>query len=98
MNKFTFNSIHHLHIKGCAMGTIFAPAYANIFKGKFEKLHIYAYIRNISTFYCRFIDNIFIFWNGTELELTKFMGNLNKHCKFEFTYSKTSITFLDTKI
>ena len=40
-------------------------------------------------------------WNGTESELIKFTDNLNqKHhtIKFEFTYSRTSITFLDTKI
>ena len=40
-------------------------------------------------------------WNGTESELIKFIDNLNqKHptIKFEFTYSRTSITFLDTKV
>ena len=40
-------------------------------------------------------------WNGTESELIKFMGNLNKKhptIKFAFTYSRTSITFLDTKV
>ena len=40
-------------------------------------------------------------WNGTESELIKFIDNLNqKHrtIKFEFTNSRTSIAFLDTKV
>ena len=35
LNNFTFNGNNHLHIKGCAMSTICAPAYANISMGKF---------------------------------------------------------------
>ena len=87
--------------KAYAMGTTCTPAYAKIFVGKFEKLHIYPYLRNFSTFYCRLIDHIFLLWNGTEYELIKFIANLKqKHptIKFEFTYSRTSITFLDTKV
>ena len=40
LNNFLFNGINYLQMKGCAMGTICAPAYANIFMGKFEKLQI----------------------------------------------------------
>ena len=86
------NGINYTQKKSCAMGTICAPAYANIFMGKFEKLHIYPYLRNFSTFYCRFIDDTFFLCNGTESELK------NPTMKFEFTYSRTSITFLDAKV
>ena len=34
LNNFIFNSINYVQIKGCAMGTITTPPYANIFKGK----------------------------------------------------------------
>ena len=47
---------------------------------------------NFSTFYCRFIDEIFFLWTGTESELK------NPTMKFEFTYSRTSITLLDAKV
>ena len=80
------------------MGTICAPTYANIFMGQFEELHIYPYFRKFSIFYCRFIDDIFFLWNGTESELIKFIHGLNqKHptIKLEFT---TIVTFLDTKV
>ena len=35
LNNFVFNCISYLQIKGCAMGTICAPAYANIFMANF---------------------------------------------------------------
>ena len=101
LNNFVFNGINYLPKKGCAMGTICAPAYANIFMEKFEKLHIYTCLRNFSTFYCRFMDNIFFLWNGTESGLIKFIDNLNQNhptIKFEFTFSKISIIFLDNKV
>ena len=87
------------YLKDCAMDTICAPTCANIFMGQFEKLHIYPYFRNFSLFYCRFIDDIFFLWNGTESELIKYSLN-QKHptMKFEFTYSRTSITLLATKV
>ena len=62
---------------------------------------IYPYLRNFSTFYCQFIDDIFFLWNGTESELIKFIDYLHqKHpiIKLELTYSRTSITFFDTKV
>ena len=36
-----FNSKFYLQIKCCAMGTICAPAYANIFMAEFEQKYIY---------------------------------------------------------
>ena len=39
LNNFIFNNEHFLQIKGCAMGTICAPSYANIFMGRFESRH-----------------------------------------------------------
>ena len=52
-NNFKFNDEHFLQIKGCAMGTICAPSYANIFMGKFEEKLIYAYIKDLSSLYLR---------------------------------------------
>ena len=100
LNNVVFNDINYTKKKGCAVDTICAPAYANIFMGKFEKLRVYPYFRNFSTFYYWFIDDIFFLWNGTESELIKSIHNLNqKHptVRFEFSYSRTSITFLEPK-
>ena len=37
LNNFMFNSTNYLQTRGCAMGTICAPSYANIFMDHFEK-------------------------------------------------------------
>ena len=101
LNNFIFNSINYLQIKTCAMGTIYAPSYANIFMEKFELAHIYPYIRDKTKTYLQYRDLFFI-WKGTEEELISFIEDLNKKylpsVKFGFKYWKTEIEFLDTKI
>ena len=46
LNNFVINSKFYLKIKGYAMGTICAPAYANIFKAEFEQKYIYPLIKD----------------------------------------------------
>ena len=73
------------------MGTKCAPSYANIFMGWFEEKFIFPLLTNLSDFYLRFIDDIFLIWNGTKTEfdnvLKKIMNvilastsNLNMKC------------------
>ena len=62
---------------------------------------IYACLQIFSYFYCRFIDDIVLLWNGSETQLLDFITRLNSRhptMKFDFKYSKPSIEFLDTKI
>ena len=47
------------------------------------------YVRNISTFCCRFIGDIFFVWYGTESELIEFIGNRHK---------KERAMFVDRKV
>ena len=101
LNNFVFNSINYLQIMGCAMGTICAPAYANIFMEQFEKQHIYPYIKNKSILCLRYIDDIFIIWTGTKQELLIFLEKLNskhKTIKFEHNISNSNISFYITLI
>ena len=98
LNNFIFNSKFYLQMKGCAMGTICAPSYANIFMSEFEEKHIYPLIKNKSAIYLRYIDDIFMVWTKSENELKHFMDEINqKHqsIKFDFKFSKGSIEFLD---
>ena len=86
---------------GCAMGTIYAPAYANIFMAQFEKQNIYPYIKDKSILYLRYIDDIFMIWTGTKQELLTFLEKLNsrhKTFKLEHNISNSTISFLDTLI
>ena len=101
LNDFIFNSKFYLQIKGCAMGTICAPSYANIFMSEFEEKHIYPLIKNKSAIYLRYIDDIFMVWTKPENELKHFINEINqKHqsIKFDFKFSKESIEFLDTLV
>ena len=50
----------------CAMGTICALAYANIFMAQFQKQHINPYIKHKSILYLLYIDDMFMIWAGTK--------------------------------
>ena len=94
LNNFVFICIHYLQTKGCVMGTISGPAYANIFMANFELKYIYPYIKDKTKLFIRFIDDLFMIWTGSEHELLDFMSDLNKKhssIKFEFKYSPTKI-------
>ena len=66
LNNFLFDCIHYLQIKVCAMDTICAPAYANIFMANFELKYIYPYIKDKTKMFLRFNDDFFMIWTGSE--------------------------------
>ena len=101
LNNFVFNCTHYLQTMGCAMGTICAPSYSNIFMANFEAKHIYQYIKEMSLLYLRYIDDIFMIWKGTKAELITFMKKLNekyKTIKFDFQISPKKIAFLNAML
>ena len=60
------------------MGTICAPAYANIFMANFELKYIYPCIKDKTKMFLRFIDDLFMLWTVSGQELLDFMSDLNK--------------------
>ena len=58
LKNFVFNSKFYLQIKGCAMGTICTPAYANIFLAEFEQKYVYPLIKDKSVLSLRYIDDM----------------------------------------
>ena len=101
LNNFIFNADNYLQLSGVAMGTKCAVIYANLFLSNFEETNIYELLMNKCPFYKRFIDDIFLLWNGTLDELEKLIEQLNElhpTIKFDAKYSKSSIEFLDTKV
>ena len=97
LNKFVFNCTHYLQTIGCAMGTICASSYANIFIANFEVKHFYPHIKEMCLLYLRYLDDIFMIWKGTKAELMTFMKDLNekyKTIKFNFQVSTRKIAFL----
>ena len=80
------------------MGTICAPAYANIFMAEFEQKYIYLLIKHKSILSLRYIDDIFMVWTKSEKELKDFMNELNqKHpsIKFDHKFDCKRMEFLD---
>ena len=59
LKSFVFNCKNYIQRKGCAMGTICAPSYANIFMDHFERKYISPFLQGLSLIYLRFIDDIF---------------------------------------
>ena len=102
LNNFIFNNKHYLQIKGTAMGTRAAPNYANLFMGEFEEKYVYgSKWKRYLTYYGRFIDDIFIIWNGSEEELKHFISHMNAvHNSIKFTskQSNSEIEFLDVLV
>ena len=67
LNNFVFNGINYRQKKVYAMGS-----YPNIFMGWFEEKFIFPLLTNFSNFNLRFVDDIFLIWNGTKTEFDDF--------------------------
>ena len=67
--NFIFDGIHYLRKLGCAMGTICAPNYANIFMGKFERKFIYPCLQTFSNIFIIYFSNR-SFYSGMEVKHT----------------------------
>ena len=78
LNNFVFNSKFYLQIKGCAMGTICASAYANIFMAEFEQKYVHALIKDKLILFLHYIDDIFMVWTKSEKQLKNFQSELNQ--------------------
>ena len=91
LNNFVYNRKFYLQIKGCAMGKICAPAYANIFMGEFEQKYMYPLIKDKSILFLHYIDDILVVWIKSEKQLKNFMSELNqKHPSIKFDYKLTA--------
>ena len=81
------------------MGTKCAPSYTIIFMDWFKEKFIFSLLTNLSGFYLRFIDDIFLTWKGTKTEFDGCFKKINEchpSVKSEYEMSKTKINFLDT--
>ena len=65
-----------LQMKGCAMRTICAPAYASIFMNHFKRKYVYSFL-GLSLSDLRFIVDIFFLWTGSKDQLITFLNDFN---------------------
>ena len=104
-NYFTFDEKWYIQIQGTAMGSAFAPNYANLFMGHWESQSIHnraasPLLKNV-TFWKRYIDDIFMVFVGSEDELFQFKEYINgthHTLKFTMEHSREQIDFLDLRI
>ena len=97
---FKFNNDHYLQIKGTAMGTKMAPAYANISMDAIETSFLSSSPLKPSIYY-RNIDDIFLIWPHGNDSLTHFLEHANNiylNIKFTHECSKTTLPFLDVSV
>jgi hypothetical protein len=97
-SNFTFNGEHFLQINGTAMGTKMAPAYANSFMRKLEKIN-HTICTSQATFLVSFHRRLDMKWTESEENLNRFFDHANNvHPTIKFTHetSGNNISFLDT--
>ena len=78
------------------MGTKCALSYANIFTGWFEEKFIFPLLTNLIDFYLRFIDDIFLLWNGAKTEFDNFLKK-NNEC-YPSNFLDTTVFKVDNKL
>ncbi len=99
-NCLVFNGRHYRQVRGTAMGTKVAPAFANIYMNHFEEQHVYTYhIQPLV--WLRFIDDIFSIWTCTREEIETFVDYISHRedtINFTATISDSQADFLDTTV
>lgn len=103
-NIFLFQDKLYQQVQGTAMGASYAPSYAGLFLGLWEKTHIYSdknpFLNKIEL-YGRYIDDLFFVFKGSVDELLAFHEYINSthvNLKLSLDYSDSEINFLDLKI
>lgn len=68
-NYFWHNKQFSVHKRDMAMGAKYAPTIANVFVSKWEADYIYNRRKPKLKVYQRYIDDIFVVWEGSEATL-----------------------------
>lgn len=104
-NIFLFNKELFKQKCGVAMGVSFSPSFANITMAWWEKTIAWDSSNQLEVdkiiLWVRFIDDLFIIWNGTQDSFNEYFIKLNNNkigLSFTAKSSKKEIEFLDTKI
>lgn len=104
-NYFLFDGTLYPQLRGTTMGSSCAPTYANLYLGWWDATIIFGSdapdMVNRIRFWARYINYIFVVWQGTQVELQEFIDFLNSNkigLQFTFEINKDKIQFLDILI
>lgn len=76
-----FNEQIYIQTRGTAMGTRFAPSFANLYIGLYETLYVineHQWRKNI-IIYKRYVDDLLFIWQGSDEDFKLFTGHLNNN-------------------
>lgn len=76
-NYFMFQDALYLQLAGTAMGSNVAPSFANLFMKQYDRQRLLPMGGSHILFYKCYIDDLLLFWNGTEDELISLGEALN---------------------
>ena len=99
-NYFEFDGDIYWQKQGTAIGTKFAPAYANIFMYVLE-IRMLKECEFKPWVWWRFLDDIFFIWlHGIERlqEFLKFIDSFHETISYTWDYSESQVSFLDVTI
>lgn len=98
-NIFKFAGKMFKQICGTAMGTKFAPTFANLYMASVEEDFLSTQT-NTPIIWKRYIDDIFMVWTHGLEDLHKFIQDLNKHSNLKYTHniSDSYAEFLDAVV
>uniref|UniRef100_A0A8C5WAS4 Reverse transcriptase domain-containing protein n=1 Tax=Leptobrachium leishanense TaxID=445787 RepID=A0A8C5WAS4_9ANUR len=102
-NYFWYHDTYYLQTHGTAMGTRFAPSYANLFMAHWENSAVWTghgWGSSLVLYKC-YIDDILIIWKGTKVQLEDFISHLNHNplgIKLEYNISCEQVNFLDLNL
>ena len=99
-NCFSFKDSFYRQQCGTAMGSPFAPAYANIFMAYFWRTKVTPSLPSVPVFFRRYIDDMFgIFDSDLDpIALDVFLNSLHPTVKFTLSTPSLSVPFLDLTI
>ena len=98
---FMFNNEYYKQNYGTTMGARFSVKFANIYMYKWFKHYLSFYTKSKPEFIARLVDDCFFIWNHSLEDLQDlftYLNNCHSSIKFEFNYSTSDITFLDTVV
>ena len=98
-NYFTFGDTCWQQLRGTAMGTPVAPAFASLYVSAVEDILLDEYCSHI-LYYKRYIDDIFVLWtrdDATSTGLHQFLAEFSQRSSLILTHttSSTDAVFLD---
>lgn len=99
-NYFIFQDKWFLQKRGVAMGSPFAPSFANIYMRLFEEEHIFENNRFTPhiILWKRYIDDVLVLWRGSTSDLQDFftyLNNCTEYLTFSMDFNLNRISFLD---